>query len=272
MTGEPALLARLRGAAADEPIVVGHRGDSGAFPENTLPAFAAAVAAGAVMVEFDVQVTRDGHLVCLHDDSLDRTTDAAVVLGRSGVRVGEVDLRDVARLDAGSWFAAEHRGTRVPTLAEALAVVQRGAIAMIEHKSGSAAAVVDVLRAVGVTDAVIVQSFAWDFVAEVHRLAPEVLLGALGEGPLDDDRLAALPATGAKVVHWNIEDLRAEDIGRLHDRGYLVCVYTANSDAALVGAAQLGIDAITTNRPGRLRRLIDAGLARRPGASFPAVR
>ncbi len=258
---EPVLMARLRRLCARAPITVAHRGDSGAFPENTLPAFAAALDAGASMIELDYHVTADGVLVCIHDATLDRTTDAATILGRKRVEVRSTQAADLARLDAGAWKARAHAGARVPTLEQALTLIQPGAVTMIEHKAGDAASLVTLLRRLGLVDDVIVQSFDWDFVTEVHRLEPRLALGALGEGPLSAERLAALPATGARIVHWDVRALRAEDVALLHAHGYLVCVYTANDDVSLVGAATLGIDAITTNHPARLLALIADGVA-----------
>lgn len=254
---------RLRQLAARAPITVAHRGDSGDFPENTLPAFAAAVTAGAPMIEFDVHESRDGVIVCIHDDNVDRTTDSRARLDHPDTAVAALSHDELARLDAGAWKGARHAGARIPTLEAALAVIQRGSIAMIEHKAGSAENLVALLRRLGLQEEVLVQSFAWDFVARVHALAPDIALGALGEGALTEARLAALPSTHARLVHWNVDDLRVEDVERLRGLGYLTCVYTANSDATLVGAAALGIDAITTNHPRRLLRLTELGLARR---------
>ena len=259
----PGLFERLRQLAAHGPIVVGHRGDSGDYPENTLPAFAAAVNAGAEMIEFDTQEASDGVIVCIHDETVDRTTDVAQALGRSTVRVATLTFAELQQLDAGAWKGASHRGARIPPLDHALEVIQRGSIAMIEHKAGSAENLIALLRRQRFVDEVLVQSFDWDFVARAHALEPRLALGALGEGPITDARLAALPATHAHLVHWDVHDIRAEDVERLHALGYLTCVYTANADATLAGAAALGIDAITTNHPRRLLRLTEMGLARR---------
>jgi glycerophosphoryl diester phosphodiesterase len=260
---KPALFARLAALAAPGPITVAHRGDSGEFPENTLPAFAAAVAAGAAMIEFDVQESRDGVIVCIHDNTVDRTTDAVAVFGQEHTRVDALTQQELARLDAGLWKAPSHRGARIPTLADALVVIQRGSIAMIEHKAGTPERLVALLRRLDLVHDVLVQSFAWDFVARVHALEPSVALGALGEGPLTDDHVRRLAATHAGLVHWDVHDIRAEDVTRLHQLGYFTCVYTANSDVTLAGAAALGIDAITTNHPRRLLELQRAGLAQR---------
>ena len=125
----------------DPFVVVAHRGDSSAYPENTEVAFRAAVRAGAPMVEFDVFQSKDGAWVCMHDLTLDRTTDASDRLGRRGVQVDELTLAQLRELDAGSWFGDAFRGARIPTLEEALAAIAP-AIPMIERKGGDARATV----------------------------------------------------------------------------------------------------------------------------------
>src|SRR6516165_9960808 len=99
------------------PVVVAHRGDSFHAPENTLEAARLAWEAGAEAWELDVQLTRDGVPVVLHDESLLRTTDVATRFagdprGRGGFRVSDFDLEEVRTLDAGSWFVDDRGGTR----------------------------------------------------------------------------------------------------------------------------------------------------------------
>jgi len=242
--------------------VVAHRGDSGAFPENTLPAFQAAIAAGAAMIEFDVHETADEVLVCIHDATLSRTTDAAAVLGPGDHEVARLQAADLASLDAGRWKGDAHAGARVPTLAAALATMRGRVVPMIEHKGGRPETLVALLRGLGSVDDVLVQSFDWDFVRRVGELEPRLTLGALGEGPMVAARLAELPVD-AVLVHWDVHDLKAEDVTELRARGYATCVYTANSDVELVGATGLLVDAITTNHPGRLLDLLRRGVAHR---------
>ena len=110
--------------AADEPPAMpkrgfcAHRGAMATHPENTLPAFAEALRLGARMIEFDVQLSRDGALVLMHDDTIDRTTD------RQG-RVADLNLSDLRAADAGSWKDARFAGTRIPTFEETLAMMPR---------------------------------------------------------------------------------------------------------------------------------------------------
>lgn len=258
------LAARLGTLAQDRTLVVAHRGASDQYPENTVPAFAAAIAAGAELVEFDVQVTRDGMLVCLHDETLDRTTDARSALGGRDLRVADLDWAAVRHLDAGAWKGPARRGARVPSLREGLAAIVAGAVPMLERKGGSAEAVVSLLRDAGLVDRVLVQSFDWEWLRAVRRLEPALTLGALGEDPLDAATHAAIDALGVAFVHWDWRTVRSEDVASLHARGYLTCVYTVDPDLALLGAMAAGVRMVTTNHAARL-----VELRRQHGGSRP---
>ncbi len=98
--------------------VCAHRGASKTHPENTLPALREAVRLGASMIEFDVQLTRDGTLVLMHDTTVDRTTN-----GHG--KVSELDWKELRKLDAGSWKGKAFEGVTIPNFEEALAVLPR---------------------------------------------------------------------------------------------------------------------------------------------------
>ena len=257
--GNAGVAERLRALAREGPIVVAHRGSSHEYPENTLPAFEAAVRERADLVELDFHATSEGILVCLHDEDLDRTTDAEQVLGRKKVRVAETPLSDIRRLDAGRWKAARFSGTPVPTLSEALEAFGRRTLIMVERKQGSASSLLDVLRKLDLVDEVLVQAFDWDWLEEIHRLEPGLALAALGKDPLTPELLERLGRTGACMAHWDARKLRLEDVGLLKGHGYLVALYTIDDEIGFAGAAAAGADAITTNRPGRLVELIGKG-------------
>ena len=112
----------------ERPRVIAHRGFSGVAPENTLAAFRRAIEIGADMIEVDVALTGDGHVVCLHDETLDRTTDGQGLLAAA-------TFEEVRRLDAGSWFAPELAGEKVPTLAEVLDLARGRILVNVEIKS-----------------------------------------------------------------------------------------------------------------------------------------
>ena len=121
------------GAQSGPRWLIAHRGASAYAPENTVPAFRLAADQGATFVEFDVQLTRDRQIVCLHDESLERTTDVEEVFpdrfrnvtatnGQTVKRwmLADFTLAEIRKLDAGSWFDARFKGTRIPTFAETI--------------------------------------------------------------------------------------------------------------------------------------------------------
>ena len=98
------------------PVIEAHRGDSANAPENTLAAFQRALALGVAWIELDVHPAKDGTLMVLHDDTVDRTTN-----GSGAVR--DLTPDQLRRLDAGSWFAPSFSGERIPGLPEVLELV-----------------------------------------------------------------------------------------------------------------------------------------------------
>ena len=113
----------------DGLVVEAHRGDSQAYPENSLLAFRKAVEAGAFSIELDVHVTRDGSFVVMHDATVDRTT------GSHGA-IRDLALADLAGLECGAWKDEAFRGEPIPTLEQALAVARAGGVRLnVEVKS-----------------------------------------------------------------------------------------------------------------------------------------
>ena len=134
--------------ASRTPWLIAHRGASAYAPENTVPAFDLAARQGATYVEFDLQLTKDRQIVCLHDNSLERTTDVEDVYpDRHRPAEGappqtakrwmleDFTLAEIRRLDAGAWFDAKFRGTRIPTFAETIDALKGRSGLFIELKS-----------------------------------------------------------------------------------------------------------------------------------------
>ena len=222
------------------PLVIAHRGSSGEAPENTLPAFRRALADQADLVELDYLHSADGIPVVIHDETLDRTTDALERWGGAKIPVGERTAAEIRGLDAGRWFAPAFAGTTVPTLLEALETIQPTTITLIERKGGDPATLVRLLRDRGWLTDVVVQSFDWQYIRTVRQLAPEVVIAALGPPQRFQDRelsdeekvlaphfIDAVSALGAAAVVWN-DRVTAEAIRYAHDQGLRVWVYTVN--------------------------------------------
>ena len=98
-------------------ILAAHRGDKKKYPENTMPAFESALHFGADMIETDVHMTKDGHLVLIHDRNLLRTT------GVNGF-TDQTTLADIRKLDAGSWFSSDFINTQIPTMEEFILLIK----------------------------------------------------------------------------------------------------------------------------------------------------
>ncbi|MBX9788061.1 MAG: hypothetical protein K2Y37_04035 [Pirellulales bacterium] len=259
-TTEAPAVAQTRAAdliAEPRVLVIAHRGASIAAPENTLPAFEAALNSNSDLVELDYHHTADGVPLVIHDETLDRTTDARDLFGGHDLHVDRKPLAELLKLDAGLWFGARFAGTRLPTLEESLDLVQRRAVTLIERKAGDAKTCVALLERKALVPHVVVQSFDWDFLADCHRLAPQLTLGALGSKELTPERLAGLARTGAKVVGWHHDHLDRAAIELLHKEGYRVWAYTVDDRREAQGLIEAGVDGIITNDPGRMRAWVD---------------
>jgi len=241
---------------AKRPLVIAHRGNSKVAPENTLPAFASAVQVGVDFVELDYCHTADGSLVVFHDKTLDRCTDACQQWGGKKIPLAAKSLAEIRLLDAGSWFEPQFAGTRIPTLEEALDVIQPGSMTLIEHKSGDAAACFELLQRKQVVPRVAVQAFDWSYLADLHQLAPEMVLGALGDKKLTPKQLAEIMACGARFVGWNHEELTKADIDNLHAQGLKVWCYTVDDPKTARRLLDWGIDGLISNVPARMKEVV----------------
>ncbi len=245
-------------ALVDSPrvLVIAHRGDSAVAPENTLPAFTSAVRAGSDLIELDYHHTADGVPVVLHDATLDRTTDACQCFAARNIEVATKPLAELVRLDAGSWFGKAFAGTKVPTLEESLVAIQAGSMTLVERKAGDAATCVRLLRAKGLLESVVVQAFDWQFIADCHREAPELVLAALGREPLDEKQLDEAAATGARIIAWRSNQLTDKGIEAIHRRGLRAWVWTVDNLNEVEHHVDGGVDGVITNVPLRVRNLL----------------
>jgi glycerophosphoryl diester phosphodiesterase len=247
-------------------LIIGHRGASAYAPENTHAAFTQAFDDGADGIEFDVRLARDGVPVVIHDATLERTA----------LMAGEVEALDSVVLmecRVGQWFnhrrfnrpSAHFADERIPTLAQMFARYGSDVLyAELKCEDASrraelARAVVEMADAYGITDRVIVKSFALDSLREVKRLAPEIrtaaLFGRSWPRPLVPAAtiLAEAEACGADEISLHHSLLRASTVEEAHRRGFEVLTWTVNSPAWLRRALALKLRAVFTDYPSRLR-------------------
>lgn len=257
--------------AAKRVLIIAHRGASAHAPENTLPAFAAALRTKCDLIELDYYHSADRVPVVFHDKELDRTTNAPTVLGKQKLEVDEVLLADLQRLDAGTWFqkpgaAGKEPGTpgnkpsfagaKVPTLAESLDLIQSGGMTLIERKAGDAATLVKMLGEKKLRGHVVVQAFDWKYIADCHRLAPDLVLGCLGSKELTAKRIAEAKQAGAAAIGWRHDDLTAENIAAVHAAGLKCWAYTVNDRRRGKQLIEAGIDGLITDDPAYMQGML----------------
>ncbi len=236
---------------------IAHRGASLYAPENTLAAIRLALDHGAAAIECDVQRTKDGHLVVIHDQAVDRTTD-----GRGPV--ASYGLDDLRRLDAGRWFAPAFAGERIPVLDEVVELARGRALLTLEIKNGPTFyegiehQVVDTLRRHGVEDDVLLISFDHESLQTVRTLSPGIATGILYAARLVDGPGAAR-AAGADAVWIDWRFATAKVVSGSHDAGLAVGVWTVDDEHLARELLALGVDGITSNDTRLLARLRGEG-------------
>jgi glycerophosphoryl diester phosphodiesterase len=242
-------LSWLRRGPGAPPLVVAHRGASGVAPENTLAAFRRAVEIGAPAVECDVHLTADGVPIVIHDARVDRTTNGTG-------DVAALTLAELRRLDAGSWFDPRCAGERLPTLEEALAAAAGRARVFVELKVGGGAALVDRaladLARSGADVAVI--SFGADEVRLVAERRADLPLGFLVSQRVVQEQgvaraLRTVAELGAGFISPHESAVDAAFVRAAHDAGLPVSVWTVDDPQRMRALSNIGVDAITTNRP-----------------------
>src|SRR4051812_43621017 len=229
---------------APKLLIIAHRGNSSVAPENTLPAFQAALDAKADLIELDYYHAADGVPVVIHDEILDRTTDAEDVFGQPKLLVGGFSSAELKKLDAGSWFDEKFAKVRIPTLVESLDLIQSGSVTLVERKQGDADTVVWLLKEKNLLDKVVVQAFDWKYVARCRELAPTLALATLSGKPAAPEQIEAAAATGADVIVWDHQKISRREIEHIHRLGKKAWAYTIDDPerARLLVAA--GLDGV----------------------------
>ena len=246
-------------AERHRPLNLAHRGASAHAPENTLAAIRLAAEIGADGLEIDAKLSRDGAIVIMHDATIDRTTSG------SG-RVSDLTLSQLKSLDAGSKFRSEFAGEHVPTLDEVMETVGDRLIVNIEltnytsRRDGLEERVVEFVTRHGLFDRVMLSSFSPLSLRRVKRAAPHLVCGLLYPSGcavfLRHAWLARLiPGREARHPHFSLVD--AASVRRWHRRGQKVNTWTVNEEADMRRVITAGVDAIMTDKPEVLQRIIN---------------
>lgn len=243
-------------------ILAAHRGDRAHAPENTLPAYRAAIALGVDALEVDVHMSRDGVSFMMHDHALDRTTN-----GRGPTHAA--DWADIAALDAGAWFGPAFAGTRVPTLDETLRLVRdtpglwvNWELKDYPQNAGKAFAfqsarqVVEGIFAYGLEERSMLNSFSSPVLEHAAALSGgKIQIHGQGVPPIS--RMTG-PVTRDIAAYWDWACMYSRERGALPDAeaydackalGIRPCVCIPDTEEAIAGALALGCEMFTSNDP-----------------------
>jgi len=234
-------------------MVVAHRGFSGKAPENTMSAFTLALEAGVSMIELDVQISKDNHVVVIHDSTIDRTT-----YGEG--KVSDLSLAELKKLDAGSWFDANYKDERIPTLVEALELIAPKALVNIELKSTRiirkadtqiADATVAVVRKMNLLERVLFSSFNHKLMKYVKEHEPAAHTGVIFHPVLHFGRMPsalALPA-GAEVFVCSKREVTRRRIADAAKHNIIIGVYGLENQQDIERMLSSGIQVLVSDYP-----------------------
>jgi glycerophosphoryl diester phosphodiesterase len=243
-----------------KPLIIGHRGYRGKYPENTLAGFLAAIEAGADMIEFDVRLSRDGFPMVIHDARLERTTNGnGTVFDRS--------LAELQKLDAGAWFHPRFTGERIPTLDEVLDMARKQIPVNIEIKvdatepphfwRGIEEKVLNSVYRCGTCDEVLISSFNRDVLETLCRIDRAPAIGVLSKFGEEQSGLDACKEFEAFSWHPYYLGLTVQEVADAHDQGVRVMPYTINAIEDIRRLFQMQVDGIFTDDPAKAGRIRD---------------
>lgn len=245
-------------AGAARPRIIGHRGYSSRAPENTMAAFSLIREHGVFGVELDVHLCASGELVVVHDHSLER-------VGGVPLPIATTPLDQLREHDIGSWFDPGFSGERIPLLEEVLELLSGACFVDIEIKHHEdeqreagrvEAETVRLVRRHGMARRCIVSSFDPRIVRRVRRIDREIVVGAIYASTADVPRLlrrsGARRYSGATAMKPHHPKATRSHV-RAHQRGgRLVMPWTVDDEEVARSLAEIGVDAIITNRPGEI--------------------
>ena len=249
---EPAELSSIVSKQEQQKMInVAHRGASGHAPENTMAAFHKGFEMKADYIEIDVQMTKDGELIAIHDTTVDRTTNGTGA-------VGSLTFEEIRQLDAGSWFGPEFAGEKVPTFEEILDAFRGKVGILIELKApelypGIEEKVAEALKERNLhrpnNEKIIIQSFNHESMQTSKELLPNVPHGVLAGASWADvteEQLAEF-ATYADYFNPNMNIVTHDLVADVHEADMKIYPYTSRSQEQALRLFDLGVDGIITD-------------------------
>jgi glycerophosphoryl diester phosphodiesterase len=236
--------------ALPQPAIVAHRGASAYAPENTLAAFKLALQQGADGIELDAKLSSDGHVVVIHDQTVDRTTPFHG-------KVSDFRLAELRKMDAGSHFDIAFKGEPIPTLEEVFKAVGQLTYINVELTNYGSLfdslpeKVAELVRHFKLSHRVSFSSFSPIALRRIRRLVPEAPIGLLAFSGMKGWPARGWPGRILRYHSLNpdLKDTTSEMVHRLQRRGCWVYVYTVNREDEMWRLFDMGVDGIFTDDP-----------------------
>ncbi|MGG0677452.1 glycerophosphodiester phosphodiesterase [Bacillus altitudinis] len=229
--------------------IIAHRGSSSAAPENTIAAFDVAVEQGADYIELDVQMTMDQHIVVIHDDTVERTTNG------NGL-VKSYTLDQLKKLDAGSWFDQQYTNERIPTLQEILERYSQriGILIEIKHPKrqiGIEKAVARIINRFAYSRHIIIQSFDVHALQRIKAFAPSLRTALIIKPDVFKltKRKLTTYSSFANCLNMKKTMINRWWIDRIHTFGMDVFIWTVKDQKTADRIKKYPIDGVVTDNP-----------------------
>lgn len=245
----------------DDFILIAHRGASGYAPENTLPALRKAMELGANYLEIDVHQSNDGQIVVIHDSDIDRTTN-----GSGSIK--DMNINELKRFDAGSWFDPVFAGTTIPTLQDVINILEPNVNLIVEVKGNSEdypgieENIIRIVNQNNIGSQVILKSFSIDVLERFKTLAPEirrlyVLVLHFSGLKFTIDKWISFTdiyenPSGAQYFQVHRWFINRSLIEGAHANSIKIIAWNVNTVEEIEAMLQLGVDGIETDYPDRV--------------------
>jgi len=224
-------------------LKIGHRGAAGYEPENTLKSFQKALELNADGIELDVHLSADGHIVVIHDETIDRTTNGK----------GFVNTLSLSELKS---FLIDGK-LEIPTLIEVFDLIDKKCLINIELKGANTSGKVVALIEEYISDKnwnyehFIVSSFDWNYLEEVHHLNSNIAIGVLTEEDLDK-AMAFAESIKAHAINPDFQLLTLKNTKKIQEQGFQVLPWTVNTKEDIQKIKSFNVDGIISDFPDKL--------------------
>jgi glycerophosphoryl diester phosphodiesterase len=257
--GKPYHLFKYNLRENDDFTIIAHRGASAYYPENTLPSFEGAIAMGADMVEFDVQLTSDKEVVIFHDEKISRCIDGEG-------KIADYTLASLKKLDAGSWYDKNFKDTRIPTLSEALDICKNKIAVNIEIKTeavgkmffgGIEEKCLKIVERSGMREHVVFSSFDPRAIMHLKQIDDTAVAAVLFKKQLYGSKFPSdiMDSVGADAFNCSGTDFNKKWLTNITLNNVPVNIYTINDTRNMKKFLNIGVSGIFTNNPDILKRV-----------------